>query len=91
MSLNPKSRQILKAKSHQLKPIVMLGNNGLSDAVKKEIERGLTDHELIKIRISTVDRDLRKQLYADICESSKAEPVQLIGNIAVIYRKNVDK
>lgn len=91
MSLSPKTRQHLKAAAHKLKPIVMLGNNGFSDAVKKELDRALTDHELIKIRISTDDRDTRKLLFTEICAASGAEPVQLIGNIAIIYRKNVDK
>lgn len=90
MPLTPKLRQQLKAKAHKLKPIVILGNNGLSDAVKKEINRALDDHELIKIRINAEDRDARQQLFTEACEASKAEPVQLIGGIAIIYRKNPD-
>lgn len=88
MPLTPKSRQQLKARAHKLKPVILIGTNGLTPAVHKEIERALRDHELIKIRISTEDRDLKRAMHSEICETHSAEPVQLIGNIAVIYRKN---
>lgn len=88
MPLNPKQRQLLKAQAHKLKPVILIGNNGLTDAVQKEIHRALNDHELIKIRIQTNDRDLRKALFAEICEGQEAELVQSIGSIGVVYRKN---
>lgn len=87
MSLTSKTRQQLKAKAHQLKPVVMIGNQGLTEAVHKEIARGLHDHELIKIRIGGENRDERRACYEEICEHHAAEPVQLIGAIAVIYKK----
>lgn len=90
MTLTPKEKQRLKALAHALKPIILIGNNGVSEAVKKEINRALTDHELIKIRIPIQDRELRKQLFLEICQSEQAELVQLIGNIGVVYRKNID-
>ena len=91
MPLTSKQKQQLKAKAHQLKPIVMIGNNGLTDAVNKEIDRGLNDHELIKIRIQTIDRDLRRQLFDEICLTNQANLIQTIGSIGVIYRKSQDK
>ncbi len=91
MALTSKIRQELKAKAHKLKPIVLLGSNGLTEAVHKEIDRALYDHELIKVKIATNDRELKKAIYNEICETNHAEPVQLIGNIVVIYRKNEDK
>lgn len=91
MALIPKTRQHLKAKAHKLKPIVMLGSKGLTAAVHREIDIALDDHELIKVRVACEDRDEKKALVAAICEESKAELVQLIGNIAVLYRKNVEK
>ena len=90
MTLTPKTRQTLKAKAHKLKPIVMIGSNGFSDAVKNEVDRALTDHELIKIRISTQDREAKNAIYHAVCEACNAQPVQLIGNIAVIYRPRPD-
>ncbi len=91
MALIPKTRQHLKAKAHKLKPIVMLGSKGLTPAVNREIDIALDDHELIKVRVACEDRDEKKALVAEICETAKAELVQLIGNIAVIYRKNIEK
>jgi RNA-binding protein len=86
MPLSPKAKQALKAKAHKLKPIVLIGNNGLTDAVNKEIDRALHDHELIKIRIQTNDRELRRTLLTELCVHNQAELVQVIGNIGVIYR-----
>lgn len=91
MALSSKEKQQLKAQAHKLKPVVYIGNNGLSEAVNKEIDRALHDHELIKIRIQTNDRELRKELFSQICEANQAEGVQLIGSIAVIYRKNLEE
>jgi RNA-binding protein len=56
MPYTTKFKQQLKAKAHKLKPIVIVGNNGFTESVKKEIERGLIDHELIKIRINAADK-----------------------------------
>jgi len=88
MRLTTKFKQQLKAKAHALKPIVFIGNNGFTDNVKNEIDRGLTDHELIKIRIQTMDRNERQQLFSDICEAVQADAIQLIGGIGIIYRKS---
>lgn len=86
MAITPKQRQQLKGKAHSLRPIVSIGNNGLSDNVKMEIDRGLEDHELIKIRIQASDRVARKELFKEICDVLLAYPIQLVGGIGVIYR-----
>jgi RNA-binding protein len=88
MSLTPKQKQLLKAKAHRLKPVVSLGNNGLTENVVKEIDRALTDHELIKIRIHSEDREERRSLFDQVVETCKAELVQVIGSIGVFYRPN---
>lgn len=85
MPLTPKIRQQLKAQAHALKPIVVVGNKGLSETVNKEIDRALYDHELIKIRIQ-YERDERRAIFEEICQTHQAEPVQLLGSIATIYR-----
>lgn len=90
MPLSTKEKQQLKGRAHSLKPIVFIGNNGLTENVQMEVDRGLTDHELIKIRIQVGDRDLRKELFTEICQANQAESIQLIGNIGVLYRKNTD-
>jgi RNA-binding protein len=64
----------------------MIGNNGLTDNVLKEIELNLNAHELIKIQVAGDDRDARKLIYAEICEKSNAIPVHHIGKQLVVYR-----
>ena len=91
MELTTKDKQRLKAEAHQLKPVIMIGNNGLTEAVMIETLRALHDHELIKIKIAGDDRDLRKQMTAEICEQADAELVQAIGHVIVIFKKNISK
>jgi RNA-binding protein len=69
----------------------MISANGLSDPVLKEIDRCLTAHELIKIRVFGDDRADREALLHDICTKLQAEPVQRIGKILVVHRKNPDQ
>lgn len=90
MPLSTKHKQALKAKAHHLKPVVLLGDKGLTEAVTKEINRALNDHELIKIKINGQDREARKQAIHEICTELEAELVQIIGNTGVLYRKNQD-
>ena len=87
MTLTTKFKQQLKAKAHPLKPVVLIGAHGLTEAVKKEINLALEHHELIKVSIRTEDRDQRKAWLIEICESLQAELIQRIGTIGVIYRK----
>lgn len=91
IELSPIERKTLKAEAHGLDPVVLIGNEGLTPAVLREIDRSLKAHELIKVRASTDEREVRVQWYADICEKLDAAPVQHIGKILVIYRENPDK
>lgn len=86
-SLSAAERKALKARAHPLKPVVMVGDAGLSPGVMTEIERGLASHELIKIRVASDDRESREALLAEICTASGASAVQHIGKILVIWRK----
>lgn len=67
-SLTPKQRQQLKAKAHALKPVIILGGKGLTEALHKEIDRALYDHELIKISLHVDDREARAVLINEICQ-----------------------
>lgn len=89
MSLTPKTKQALKSKAHALKPVVMIGNHGLSESVSREINRALNDHELIKIKVASTDREARLALLNQISVSQEAELVQAIGNIGIFYRKSL--
>ena len=86
-NLNPAERQALKARAHKLEPVVMIGAEGLTEAVIQEIDRNLTAHELIKIRVLDANRDERDDLFGLVCASSGASPVQHIGKIFVIFRE----
>lgn len=81
-------RQELKAQAHHLKPVVLLGAKGLTQAVIDETNLALTTHELIKVKINGAEKEDRTQMAADLCQQLGAELVQLIGNTAVLYRKN---
>ena len=85
-SLTPAQRQYLKGLAHSRQPVVMIGNQGLTAAVLKEIERGLDAHELIKIKAASDEPDTRRAWLEEICASTGAAPVQQIGKILVIYR-----
>lgn len=65
-----------------------LGQRGLTDAVVAELERALDDHELVKVRIATGDRDTRRALFTELCRRTGAEPVQRIGATATLFRRN---
>lgn len=78
----------LRSRLHHLKPVVIIGNNGLTSAVLQEINRALTDHELIKIRANAESRELLAQMVNAICEQCDAILIQTIGNILAVYRKN---
>jgi RNA-binding protein len=88
--VNPIQKKKLKAQAHPLNPVVIIGQAGLTDAVIKEINVALDAHELIKVKIRA-ERDERAAIREQICEQTKAEMVQSIGQIAVIYRLNPKK
>ena len=85
-SLTPAQRQYLKGLAHSRQPVVMIGNQGLTAAVLKEIERGLDAHELIKIKAASDEPDTRRAWMEEICAATGAAPVQQIGKVLVIYR-----
>lgn len=88
--LTPQDIRSLKNKVHHLKPIVIVGNKGLTDTVIQEIDRALDDHELMKIRIHTQNREDLAKNTADICTKTNAILIHSIGHIVAIYRKNPD-
>jgi putative YhbY family RNA-binding protein len=84
--LTPKQRQALKEQAHGLKPVVLLGSSGLSAPVMKEIDRALSAHELIKVKIPGDDREERESLFAQVAEALSAARVQAIGKLLVLFR-----
>lgn len=91
MPLSDTQKRQLRTLSHTLKPVVMIGTNGLTDNVCEEINNALTFHELIKVRVSAVDHERRDAMIAEFCARTKCELVQRIGHIATVFRRNPQK
>jgi RNA-binding protein len=86
--LNKKQKTALKAQAQHLKPIVIIGAKGLTENIILETERALLAHELIKVRISGMDRKTRLDNAEQLAEACAATLIQTIGHIAVFYREN---
>lgn len=84
--LTTEQRKHLKALAHGLKPVVMIGAQGLTEAVIQEAGRALAAHELIKVRVLGDDREARENHLAGLCQALGAAPVQHIGKLLLIYR-----
>lgn len=84
-------RQQLKSQAHHLKPIVMIGSKGLTSAVIEETNVALMSHELIKVKISGVEKEDKTKLIHTLCHEVGASLIQIIGHIAIIYRENPDQ
>lgn len=88
MALSEKQKKHLRRLAHPMHPIVMLGNAGLTDGVVNELERALTDHELVKVGARVGDRAARDEALTTLASRTKAEIVQRIGNVGVFYRRS---
>jgi len=88
--VNSEQKKQMKGQAHELKPVIMIGQAGLTDAVLKELNAALDTHELIKIKIRA-EREQRKSIKEKICIETKSELIQSIGQIIVIYRKKPEK
>ena len=84
-------KRYLRGLGHKLKPVIQVGDAGLSDAVLAEFESTLAHHELIKVRVRAGDRDQRDALIARLCAAGAATLIQRIGNVALLYRHNPER
>lgn len=91
LTLSPAQRKAHRAKAHPLNPVIMIGNDGFTPAVAKEIDRALDSHGLIKIRVLGDDRDAREEMFGAICDQLNAAPVQHIGKLLVVWRPQKSK
>ena len=85
-TLSTKERTHLKARAHALEPVVQAGNSGLTDALVTEVDRALTAHELIKVKINTDDREARVALGDEICSRTGAAAVHRVGKVLIMWR-----
>ncbi|CAD5106988.1 ribosome assembly RNA-binding protein YhbY [Zestomonas carbonaria] len=88
MPLTQEQKKQYKSIGHHLKPVLIVAENGLTEGVLAELERALNDHELIKVQLRLAEREDRQNAIAELCRASKAELVQTIGKMALLYRKN---
>ncbi|WP_076412826.1 ribosome assembly RNA-binding protein YhbY [Shewanella sp. UCD-KL12] len=88
MNLTTKQKQHLKGLAHNLKPVVMLGANGLTEGVLAEIDNALTFHELIKVKVASGDRELKNAIVDAILRETQAVKIQLIGHVLVLFRQS---
>lgn len=91
MNLSTKQKQYLKGLAHNLKPVVLMGANGLTEAVLAEIEIALDHHELIKVKVASEEREAKLLIVDAIIRETKAEKVQVIGKTLVLYRQSEDR
>ena len=86
LSLTSRERTRLKSRAHALEPIVQVGQGGVSDAVAVELDRALTAHVLIKVKIKGTDRVARHATAEEICSRTGAAAVQQVGKVLVLWR-----
>ena len=86
LTITPTQRKTLKGDAHDLNPVVMIGNDGLTPAVIKEAKLAISHHGLIKIRVFGDDREARIAIFEELCDKLDAAPVQHIGKLLVIWR-----
>tara|TARA_B000000557_G_C20616416_1_gene376170 strand:- start:86 stop:436 length:351 start_codon:yes stop_codon:yes gene_type:complete len=86
MLISNQQKKHFRAIGHNLRPVVTISHKGLTDNLGHEIDRALNDHELIKIKINTPKREVRKEITSQICQQHNAEFIQSIGHIALVYR-----
>lgn len=91
MSLSASQKRYLRGFAHDLKPVILVGQKGVTPAVLKEFDGALEHHELVKVKLADDDRESRAESIELIRASSGAEVVQTIGKVASFYRRNPDK
>ena len=88
MKLSESQKKFLRGLGHQLKPVIMVGDAGLTDSLLNEFCSTIEHHELIKIRVRASNRETRDTIISQLCQKGSAELVTRIGNVALIYRRN---
>ena len=87
MALSEKQKKHLRRLAHPMSPVVMLGNAGLTDGVVNELDRALTDHELVKVSARIGKRSARNIALDDLAVRTASALVQRVGNVGVFYRQ----
>ncbi len=88
MPLLKKQLKYLISLAHNLKPVIMVGQHGITDNLLNELKTAIEHHELVKIKIAGEDRDSRNEMINQLIKASSAETVQKIGKTLTLYRRN---
>jgi RNA-binding protein len=91
ITLTPAQRKVHRAEAHHLDPVVRVGGDGLTPAVKKEINAALKAHGLIKVRVFSDDRAAREDMLKTLADELEAAPIQHIGKLLVLWRPIPEK
>ncbi len=91
MNLFESQKKFLRGLGHQLKPVILVGDAGLTESLLTEFCSTIEHHELIKVRVRAGDRETRDNIISDLCKRGSAELVTRIGNVALVYRRNDEK
>lgn len=91
IELSIQDRKAHRAQAHHLDPVVLVGNEGLTPAVKKEIDAALNAHGLIKVRVFGDDRLQREEMFSSLADELNAAPIQHIGKLLVFWRPKPKK
>ena len=91
MDLSEKQKKYLRGLGHHLKPLITIGENGISKTLLIEFEKTLDRHELIKVKVRAPDRHARNIIINNLCEDKAIQIIQRIGNIILVYRANQKK
>ena len=91
MPINNKQQKNLKTRAHHLKPVIQVGTQGLTANVLAAIDEALLTHELIKIKLPAGEKEQRQEFSEAICLAMKAEKIQTIGRVLIIYRKKPEE
>ena len=90
MTLSEPQKKYLRGLGHHLKPVIVVADSGLSEAVRKEFESTIDHHELIKVRVRAGDRESRDEIILQLCDQNTSL-VTRIGNVALLFRRNTEK
>lgn len=91
MNLSESQKKYLRGRGHTLKPMIMIGNAGLSESVLAEYESTMAHHELIKVKMRAGNKSICDEMINKLCDEHAAVLVQRTGNVALMYRANLKK
>ncbi|MGD2083719.1 MAG: ribosome assembly RNA-binding protein YhbY [Chromatiales bacterium] len=91
MPLSEKQKRHLRGLAHPLKPVVIVGQAGVTPSVLAEVASALDTHELVKVKVNAGDREARSVMVGQIVRETGADPVQRIGQVLVLFRRNTEK